>query len=209
MKNKEKIIGSIVILCAFILFLTVGYFTTRPKKLPKEELTVESVFVQDKDKKETKDGKEVQNGKDIRVQIKGEVKKPGVYSLSTGSRIEDLVEAADGFTASADEDSVILVKKLIDSDCIIIRKKGQPSQNTVTASSDGAKEKIDLNTATLEELDKLPGIGPAKAKIIMDYRDKNGGFNSIDDLKQVKGIGEATLNKFRDIVEVRWISKNI
>jgi len=199
MKNKEKIIGSIVILCIFILFLTVGYFTARPKKLSKEELTVESVFVQEKDKKETMEGKE------LRVQIKGEVEKPGVYSLSFGSRIEDLVKAAGGFTASADEDSVVLVKKLIDSDCIVIRKKGEQTDNTVTSSKAQVKEegKINLNTATLEELDKLPGIGPAKAKIIIDYREKNGGFNSVEDLKQVKGIGEATLSSFRDMVEVR------
>jgi len=205
MKNKEKIIGSIVILCAFVLFLIVGYFTTRPKKLSKEELTVESVFVQDKDKKESKDGKE------IRVQVKGEVQKPGVYSLSSGSRIEDLVQAAGGFTTSADEDSIVLVKKLLDSDCIVIRKKGDTVENKLISSNSEAKEngKINLNTATLDELDKLPGIGPAKAKIIMDYREKNGGFTSVDDLKQVKGIGEATLNKFSDMVEVRWISKNI
>ena len=199
MKNKEKIIGSIVILCAFVLFLIVGYFTTRPKKLSKEELTVESVFVQDKDKKESKDGKE------IRVQVKGEVQKPGVYSLSSGSRIEDLVQAAGGFTTSADEDSIVLVKKLLDSDCIVIRKKGDTVENKLISSNSEAKEngKINLNTATLDELDKLPGIGPAKAKIIMDYREKNGGFTSVDDLKQVKGIGEATLNKFSDMVEVR------
>ena len=203
MKNKEKIIGSIVILLVFVLFLIIGYFTTRPKELPKEELTMESVFVQDKDKKESKD--ESKGERDIRVQIKGEVQKPGVYSLSSGSRIEDLVKAAGGFTALADEDSIVLVKKLIDSDCIIVRKKGQPEEKFLMPSNNGVKEeeKIDLNTATLEQLDKLPGIGPAKAKIIMDFREKNGGFNSVEDLKQVKGIGEATLSKFRDMVEVR------
>ena len=203
MKNKEKIIGSIVILLVFVLFLIVGYFTTRPKELPKEELTMESVFVQDKDKKESKD--ESKGERDIRVQIKGEVQKPGVYSLGSGSRIEDLVKAAGGFTALADEDSIVLVKKLIDSDCIIVRKKGQPEEKPLMPSNNEVKEeeKIDLNTATLEQLDKLPGIGPAKAKIIMDFREKNGGFNSVEDLKQVKGIGEATLSKFRDMVEVR------
>jgi len=199
MKNKQKIIGSIVILLAFIFFLVVGYFTSHSKNTAKEELTVDSVFVQEKDNKEGNEDKM------IRIQIKGAVQKPGVYSLGSGSRIEDLVKVAGGFTADADEDSVVLVKKLLDSDCIVIRKKGEAPSNSSDTSSGNSKEnqKIDINTATLEDFDRLPGIGPAKAKIILDYREKNGPFNSIDDLKKVKGIGEATVDKFKDMIEVR------
>jgi len=199
MKNKQKIIGSIVMLSVFILFLVVGYFTSRSKNTVKEELTVDSVFVQDKDNKEGKEDKM------IRVQIKGAIQKPGVYSLSSGSRIEDLVKVADGFAPDADQDSVVLVKKLLDSDCIVIRKKGEAASNSSGTTSGNSKEneKIDINTATLEDLDKLPGIGPGKAKIILDYREKNGPFNSVEDLKKVKGIGEATVDKFKDMIEVR------
>lgn len=203
MKKKEKIIGSIAIIVIIIVFLIIGLFITKPKHVPTNDIFVDNTS----EKSQTTDKSSELQNKDIQVEVKGEVKKPGVYVLEYGSRVKDVIDMAGGFTDSADSGSLNLVKKLKDEDCLIIHKKGEAVSTSGTASggiiSGESDEKIDINTATLEELDKIPGIGPVTAQKIIDYREKNGPFKTIQDLKKVGRIGDKTLEKIKDKIVVR------
>lgn len=149
----------------------------------------------------------------IFVDIKGAVRKEGVYELTSGSRVTDVVKLAGGFTDDADKKSVNLAEKVADEAVIYVSRVGEevtpastPSQAKNTAASgaqqDADSAQINLNTATLEELQTISGIGAKRAQDIIDYRDNNGGFSSVDDLKNVSGIGEKTLEKLKAEVTV-------
>ena len=141
--------------------------------------------------------------RDIAVYISGEVNAPGVVSLPDGSRIADAVKACGGFTASADKASVNLAQKAEDGMQINVAAVNFSAPNTAASSSAAASAKssgsmVNLNTAAKEELDTLPGIGPAMADRIIEYREQNGNFKAIEDVKNVKGIGEAKFAKMKD-----------
>ena len=149
----------------------------------------------------------------IFVDIKGAVRKEGVYELTSGSRVTDVVKLAGGFTDDADKKSVNLAEKVADEAVIYVARVGEevtpastPSQAQNTAASgaqqDADSAQINLNTATLEELQTISGIGAKRAQDIIDYRDNKGGFSSVDDLKNVSGIGEKTLEKLKAEVTV-------
>lgn len=206
MRTKQKIIGSIIILVIIGVFFVVGAVVNRPKE---QHINEEDIFV-DINEIENMHSSDVSSGdaKFITVYINGEVVKPGVYKLKTGSIVEDLVKLAGGYTAEANAQSRLnLAKKLRDEDYVYIEKELEPgavAAGTVPASTGVmGNGKINLNNASLSELDKIPGVGPVTAQKIIDYREKHGAFNSIDDLKKLGGIGDKTIDKFRDMVDIR------
>lgn len=225
MKNKEKIIGSIVILCVIIVFLIVGYIMSRPKEnvnvTDYENMFVETAKTSDKNvvaavtETATSKGNNIEvEESNIKVDIKGAVKDPGVYEIKKGSRVTDLIKLAGGGTSEADLDATNLSAKLNDEDCIVIAKKGEEGKTQTIQNSPGggttsgskANEKdsiININTASEEELMTLTGIGEAKAGVIIEYREQNGGFKSVDELTKVGGIGEKTLSKFIDKIDIK------
>jgi competence protein ComEA len=151
----------------------------------------------------------------ITVYVCGAVARPGVYDLALGSRVADLVKAAGGATAKAELSAVNLAAKLADGQQIVVpRKVASASAATgaiasaptgaaapATGTAAGAPQAlVNLNTATLEELDALPGVGPATAQKIIDYRTQSGGFKTIDDLKNVSGIGDVKFAALKDAV---------
>lgn len=143
------------------------------------------------------------------VDIKGAVKNEGVYELSSGSRVTDVVKLAGGFTEDADKKSVNLAEKVTDEAVIYVARVGENVAPTTTnsqangsAQQKESSDKINLNTATLAELQTISGIGAKRAQDIIDYRDANGGFSSVDDLANVSGIGEKTLEKLKSEVTV-------
>lgn len=121
------------------------------------------------------------------VEIKGEVNAPGVYTLKLDATLNDLIEAAGGFTNQANTDSLSLLKIPEDEEVIFVSKIAQ------------GKDKISLNTATMEELDSLPGIGPAIAQRIIDYRNTIP-FVELEQIKEVKGIGDKMYEKIKDLI---------
>lgn len=141
----------------------------------------------------------------IIVDVKGEVKKPGVYEVSPSSRVNDVIQLAGGFTKEADENQINLAQKVEDEMVIIIPKIGDEKATiSSTVSSAGVDEsKVNINQATKEELETLPGIGPAKAQAILDFREENGHFKEVEDLLQVNGIGEKTLENLQEHIAVR------
>lgn len=134
---------------------------------------------------------------EIVVQISGEVNNPGVYKLNFGSRVADALTAAGGTTASADLTAVNQARRLLDGDEVVI-----PSAGSTFTRSGSTMNLINLNTATLAELDALPDIGPAKAQAIIDYRTSQGNFESIEELLLIPGIGENILDKISSLVTV-------
>ncbi len=140
------------------------------------------------------------------VQAAGAVARPGVYRLPEGARVTDLVDAAGGPTPLADLDALALAAKLTDGQRVYAPQQGEvvvalPSP-AGTPGSDAPVEPIDLNTATADQLDGLPGVGPATAAAIVAHRDRHGAFRSVDGLLEVRGIGPAKLDQLRELVQV-------
>lgn len=138
-------------------------------------------------------------GPTMLVQVGGAVTEPGVYSLAAGSRVIDAVAAASGLAADADTDGVNLVRMVADGEHLHVPRVGEAAES---ASTTGEGVKLDLNRAGPAELDALPRVGPALAQRIVDYREQNGPFGSVDELQSVAGIGDAILAGLRDLVTV-------
>lgn len=139
------------------------------------------------------------------VDVRGAVARPGVYHLAQGARVCDLLAAAGGPAANADLAAVNPAARLQDGQQVIVPREGEPVGGGVPSSgAAGAPSAgpVNLNTATPEQLDTLPGVGPATAQKIVDYRARNGGFRSIEDLKNVPGIGDARFETLRELVTV-------
>lgn len=142
----------------------------------------------------------------IVVEIKGEVMNPDVYTLSEGSIIKDLIEMAGGLTEEADISNINRAKEINNHDLIIIRNINdvnidvEAENNEVNEESDDGK--ISINDSDISKLKEIPGIGEVKANSIISYREKNNGFKSIEELKNVDGIGEKTFEKIKDSIKL-------
>lgn len=139
------------------------------------------------------------------VQAAGAVAQPGLFRLPSGARVDDLVRAAGGLTADADPDRVNLAAPLSDGQKVYIPRQGEPipaDASNADGATTASSQPIDLNTASIAELDSLPGVGPATAQAIVDYRSQHGHFRSVDDLLNVRGIGPAKLDEIRGLVRV-------
>lgn len=216
--RKQIIIGvSILLLIIIIIVFSVLSYQKEPEET--EPLIIE----EKKQKKDTKKAKE-EKEQVVKVDIKGAINLPGIYSLTSSSRVIDVIEKAGGLTENADTSVINLSKKLTDEMVIIIYTKAevrnfeetkereatvqercnQKDQNAlkndacITTTPNKVSGKVSINTGTVEELMTLTGIGEAKAKDIITYREKNGPFKKIEDIKNVTGIGE---NIFAQIKE--------
>lgn len=142
------------------------------------------------------------------VHVVGEVKEPGVYDLPANSRVTDAIEAAGGATKDADLTSINLARVLFDGEQIFISNINSavtPSTSSSSSSSSGSSSsnpagRININMANAAQLDQLPGIGPVIAGRIVEYRNQNGPFRQLTDLKQVSGIGDAIYDKIKDLI---------
>ena len=139
----------------------------------------------------------------ITVYVSGSVINSGLYSLPPGSRVNDAVQVAGGFNKEANTSAINLAEILEDGEQVIIPAivpTVEYQENTKSIT--GTAKLININTASLQELDTLPEIGPVTAQRIIDYRTVNGSFNSLEDLLEVDGIGQATFDKIKNLVTV-------
>ncbi|HEM5055605.1 TPA: helix-hairpin-helix domain-containing protein [Streptococcus suis] len=143
------------------------------------------------------------------VDVKGAVAKPGLYTLEADARVNDAVEAAGGLTSQADPKSINLAQKLSDEAVVYVASKDENISvvTSTTASSAMSQEEkstsqVNLNTATEADLQTISGIGAKRAADIIAYREANGGFKSVDDLNNVSGIGDKTMESIRPYVTV-------
>lgn len=140
----------------------------------------------------------------LQVYVSGAVARPDVYELPGGSITKHALAAAGGPTEDADLDRINLAAPLVDASHVYIPRKGDPGEAGGSGATGAlAPVRLNVNTAELTQLDTLPGIGPATARAIIDYRIKHGPFPTIEALLDVPGIGDVTLSNIRDLVTVR------
>ena len=211
MKIKAK---QVILVGAFIVLTIVGYFI-----LPKDEIVIDlssdetsliSEFGNSKNQENVSGNSKSENV--IYVHIEGAVNSPGIKEVEYGTRLFELIEIAGGELEEADLSKINLASILKDEQKIYVPYKIVIDEAVVGSSSSVSNssfvngvehiELININTATSEELQKLAGIGPSMAQKILNYREENGYFSSIEDIKNVSGIGETKYNKIKDNITI-------
>lgn len=215
-RKQIIVISAIAIIIIMVIILLVFSLS---KKEEKKSVVVE--------KNQPKIEKKEETEETYKVDIKGEINSPGLYSIKKNSRVMDVIQLAGGITDQADTSVINLSKKIQDEMVIIIYSKvqvknfeetkevekqiqekcKQPEENSIKndaciQTDTKISGKISINTATKEELMTLPGIGESKAKDIISYREKNGPFATIEDLAKVSGIGESTIANIKENITV-------
>ncbi|TYS44339.1 helix-hairpin-helix domain-containing protein [Bacillus infantis] len=144
----------------------------------------------------------------IKVDVKGSVRKPGLYEAADGERVADLIQKAGGLTEKADETRINFAQRVGDEMVIYVPEEGEelsgatePAQAISEAS--GEDGMVNINSAGSEELQDIPGIGPSKAAAIIEYRETEGPFQSLEDLMQISGIGEKTFEKLKSYIKLK------
>ncbi len=200
LKNKN-----LIIICVCFIILVLGIFYASFKdKLVDEEYTFEDDVI------ETKEEKVVEEVKII-IHVAGEVNNPGIISLKQGSRIIDAIESAGGLTEDADISNVNLAYELEDAQKIYIpsiydlEEIAVIQKNSENILSSGVKKnsKVNINKANEGELQNLTGIGLSIAKRIVQYRNENGNFKNLEDIKNVSGIGDSKYENIKDEICIK------
>jgi competence protein ComEA len=198
-----------VIITAIIALTAIFYFFEENKS---SETNIENLVPQEiqVEKDSPQPQEQIQETISIIVDVKGQVKLPGVYSSSQGERVIDVINRAGGLTEIADESQVNFAQHVEDAMVIYIPAKGEegisiPAGTSVSETAGGSSNqaKINLNKADENELQNLPGIGPSKAAAILEYRETNGQFKNVEDLKNISGIGDKTFDKLKDLITVQ------
>ncbi|HAA80984.1 competence protein ComEA [Thermoanaerobacter thermohydrosulfuricus] len=196
--SKKQQYAIVVILCFILAFS--GYVIYKNYKL-KNEFVVnasnESVPVERIVESEENKEKPLE----IKVYVTGLVKNPGVYTMKEGERIIDAINKAGGPLEEADLTNINLAQKVKDEQMIRVPKKGE-TNNISPTSTIQKNEKININTATKEELQTLPGIGPVTAERIIEFRENKGSFKKIEDIMNVPRIGPKMFEQIKDKITV-------
>lgn len=214
-KYQRQIIMASVMTTIVILIVTILMGATRPNntKFSGEENSNNGTISEKRDNR--KDSAVLTSGQrhtKMMVDVKGAVKSPGVYEFSKGMRVHDIIQLAGGITKSADSKLVNFAQQLKDQQIIYVPIKGEsrPSNGQLTNSTvtdvEGAKastdvseeQQVNINTATQQEIQKLNGIGEKKAEQILKYREEHGEFKKIEEIKNVKGIGDKMYEKIKE-----------
>ena len=187
---KGAVIGGVL-----LLLVGVGGLFSKKEEAVEELAVVETTVLAEKTEVSTT--QEVV----IFVDIKGAVKNPGVYQMKSGDRVKDALDAAGGLTDEADSQKVNLAQRVEDQMVIVVPKVGEEVTEIPAGvtSKEAAKDgKVNINTATVEELKTLKGVGEKKAEAIIEYRKKNGSFKTKEDLMKVRGIGKKLFESFQE-----------
>ena len=187
---KGAVIGGVL-----LLLVGVGGLFSKKEEAVEDVTVVETTMLAEKTEVST-----TQEAV-IFVDIKGAVKNPGVYQMKSGDRVKDALDAAGGLTGEADSQKVNLAQRVEDQMVIVVPKVGEEATEIPSGvtSKEAAKDgKVNINTATVEELKTLKGVGEKKAEAIIEYRKKNGSFKTKEDLMKVRGIGKKLFESFQE-----------
>ena len=215
--NKKKIFvfAIILLICPTILLVKDKLNSKDDIYILTEESTVSDENKNNDKKEKIEDEKENISNKEITVYVSGEVNKSGVVTLKEGDRLAVAVEKLGGTTKKADLNNINLAIRVKDEEHYIIPKIGEAKQENLkdvnntkdienaeikNENTEKDSSKININTATLEELDKLPGVGEATANKIISHREENGQFKNIEDIKNVNGIGDKKFEKMKELI---------
>jgi competence protein ComEA len=186
---------------AVLVVLVAGFLTWRAR--PRQQPVAEQTQIQTS--ADTSVGT-TSSATAVVVAVGGKVQRPGLVRLPSGSRVADAIDAAGGVLPGTDLSYLNLARKLVDGELVLvgITPSGVAGETLIGQSSGGggATSMVNLNTANLTELQTLPGIGPVLAQRIIDYRSKHGTFRSVNDLRQVTGIGDTRFEQLKDLVTV-------
>ena len=230
-KKQKRII--VVILCIIIIAFLCYIYTKEDSTFIATEGTIEENKIQEENNIEDENTKTDEEEQKIIVHISGAVNKEGVFELKENSRISDAIDKAEGLKENADIKNINLAFQLEDGMKIYIPKIGEnieeisgslkegnmdetskyitsssgvvqgEEENKGISESKSTSEKVNINTASQTELETLPGIGPSTSLKIVNYRKENGKFQSIEDIKEVSGIGDAKFENIKDLICVK------
>ncbi|SET45798.1 helix-hairpin-helix domain-containing protein [[Clostridium] polysaccharolyticum] len=202
----------LILMAACILCLAFWYGSKGNSKNIQETLTLDEAVAVTMQAPQVSDKDRAGNaGKKYFSYVCGAVKNPGVYEFKEGARILDLIESAGGFTRHADDTYLNLALAVSDSDKIYVPTKqetrealrnGTDGEKLLDSREDDASDKVNINTADIDKLTSLPGIGEAKAKSIISYREEQGTFQAIEELKNVEGIKDGVYQKIKDLISI-------
>ena len=206
------------VLIGVIMMISLGIYYFFPLENGKSKESIENDWLESEEgfgEVHTEKGNAVEPTSNITpakifVDVKGAIKSPGVYEAYEGERVLDLVERAGGLLDSADKNNINLAMKVADEMVLYIPVVGEQTPSLTEQGARGSLQvgttkdgKVNLNSATESELETLPGIGPSKAMAILEYRETNGSFKTIEDLMEISGIGEKTFEKLKEHITVQ------
>ncbi|MGM9925494.1 MAG: helix-hairpin-helix domain-containing protein [Bacillus sp. (in: firmicutes)] len=203
---EKKTLALIGIAVALVVGLAVMFF---PEKNQEELITADRLLEEKEAEAEPEEETIEQEEPIKKVDVKGAINRPGVYIAAADDRVLDVIGKAGGFTAQADKNAVNLAQRVEDQMMVYVPAVGEqvnlptvPAAAGASAASGQTGGKVNINSATEDELQTISGIGPAKAQAIIQYRTEKGAFSSIDELKEISGIGEKTFEKLKDQVTI-------
>ena len=208
LENKEKII--IAILCVLLIISLVIYFSNKENEEEYVEIDTEIAKLSEEEHIE-----EVEESEEIILHVIGAVKCPGIVKIKEGSRIVDVIEAAGGITEVADTSKINLAYIVEDGQKIFVPSiideiteeteyvTSESGDNIIVDDTEGENVMVNINKATQTELETLPGIGPTMALRIIEHREENGNFENIEEIKNVKGIGDAKFDNIKNNICVK------
>lgn len=214
MFKKENLLKYLLSIAIITIFLSVFLFYNISSSETEKQVLSLNEFTHEEDSNEIKI-EDVQN-ENIFVEIKGEVLNPDVYELEKGSIVRDLILVSGGLTEIGDTSNINQARELQNGECIVVLSKQEildmksssneilkvDNVNNFNVESFSDDDKVNINTASKEELKTLSGIGDGLAEAIISYREENNGFNEIEDIKNVSRIGDKTFEKFKDKITV-------
>lgn len=217
LNKKQKIIFISILIFMIIIIIYNLYSTLNKDNSESFSDSLDSdLIIESESENKNIDENKIEEDSEILVHVSGCVKNNTVVSLKPNSRIKDAIDAAGGLTNDADLNNINLAYILEDGEKIYIPKKGEEitnyeashiennnKDNNSNLSSSLKTQKININKATQAELEIIPGVGPSTALKILEYRKENGKFNSIEDIKNISGIGTAKYEKMKEYITTK------
>ena len=190
--EKEQKRGLIIIFALTVGIAGFYFFNSRPSMQPALVQPLNSGIVQEK---------VLETPVDLIINVAGKVNNPGVYQLPQGSRVIDAIKAAGNQHKGVDISDINLARLLVDGEQILVGS-AKPSSGRTSVKKITTDNPLDINRATIAQLDTLPGIGPVTAQRIIDYRTKVGRINSVDELKKISGLGGTKFEEIKSLLRV-------